>query len=231
MRDRSGALGGRDAHGAVCAVSALRAADARRRGTRAGPDAARPRRAGERLQRRPAGRPRVCRGDGAPAGRLGPDLGAHAALRARRPCEPRSVPGGCAPPRPRRRSVPRWFRAFLADAAEQAGRAETIDGDHFSSEEVDERIAEGRVGLWEVDGTVVHMTGHHGPSLGVARVGPVYTPRAHRGRGYASAAVAEVSRRLHDDGDGSASSPTRRTPRPTGSTRRSATGRSPTWRT
>ena len=118
------------------------------------------------------------------------------------PCEPRSVPGAL------RRATAKdaelclaWFRAFLADAAEQAGRAEAIDGaEHFSAEEVDERIAGGRVWLWEADGTVVHLTGHHGPSLGVARVGPVYTPRAHRGRGYASAAVAEVSRRLRDQG-------------------------------
>ena len=36
--------------------------------------------------------------------------------------------------------------------------------------------------------------------FGVARIGPVYTPREHRGRGYASAAVAEVSRRLLDEG-------------------------------
>jgi predicted GNAT family acetyltransferase len=32
------------------------------------------------------------------------------------------------------------------------------------------------------------------------RVGPVYTPPACRGRGYASAAVASLSQRLLDDG-------------------------------
>jgi predicted GNAT family acetyltransferase len=44
------------------------------------------------------------------------------------------------------------------------------------------------------------MTGQTSPSFGVARVGPVYTPREHRGNGYAGAAVAGVSRRLVADG-------------------------------
>ena len=34
----------------------------------------------------------------------------------------------------------------------------------------------------------------------MARVGPVYTPPEHRGRGYASAAVAGVSERLLEQG-------------------------------
>lgn len=46
----------------------------------------------------------------------------------------------------------------------------------------------------------VHVTGVNPPSFGVARIGPVYTPAEHRGRGYASAAVAAVSRRLLADG-------------------------------
>lgn len=35
---------------------------------------------------------------------------------------------------------------------------------------------------------------------GVSRIGPVYTPRERRGRGYASAAVAQVSRMLCNQG-------------------------------
>ena len=38
------------------------------------------------------------------------------------------------------------------------------------------------------------------PSFGVARVGPVYTPAAHRGHGYATALTAHVSRVLSDSG-------------------------------
>ena len=47
---------------------------------------------------------------------------------------------------------------------------------------------------------VVHLTGANPPAYGVARVGPVYTPAAHRGRGYASAAVAQVSRHFLERG-------------------------------
>jgi GNAT superfamily N-acetyltransferase len=94
-----------------------------------------------------------------------------------------------------------WFLAFAADAAEQAGRSEE-DGheEYHTREDMLDRIAGGRVWLWEVDGEPVHLTGFNPPSFGVARVGPVYTPRVHRGRGYASAAVAAVSRKLLDEG-------------------------------
>ena len=42
--------------------------------------------------------------------------------------------------------------------------------------------------------------GFNAPSFGVARVGPVYTPGAHRGHGYASVLTAHVSRLLRDSG-------------------------------
>jgi hypothetical protein len=90
-----------------------------------------------------------------------------------------------------------WFHAFAADAAEQAGRGhEPGDGEYFTRDDMLERITQGRVRLWEVDGEPVHLTGFNAPSFGVARVGPVYTPREHRGRGYAGAGVAAVSREL-----------------------------------
>ena len=43
-------------------------------------------------------------------------------------------------------------------------------------------------------------TGASPPSFGVARVGPVYTPPAQRGRGWASNAVAGISRRIQAEG-------------------------------
>ncbi len=39
------------------------------------------------------------------------------------------------------------------------------------------------------------MAGSQPPSFGAVRVGPVYTPPAHRGHGYGGAATAEVARR------------------------------------
>ena len=95
-----------------------------------------------------------------------------------------------------------WFRAFHADAAEQAGRLQAgIDGEQFEEKEIAQRIDEGRIWLWE-DGlaTPVSLVGFNAPSFGVARVGPVYTPGAHRGHGYASVLTAHVSRLLRDSG-------------------------------
>jgi GNAT superfamily N-acetyltransferase len=95
-----------------------------------------------------------------------------------------------------------WFRAFHADAAEQAGRlAPNAAGEQFDDEEIGRRIDEGRIWLWEDGlGTPVSLVGFNPPSFGVARVGPVYTPGAHRGHGYASVLTAHVSRLLRDTG-------------------------------
>jgi RimJ/RimL family protein N-acetyltransferase len=89
-----------------------------------------------------------------------------------------------------------WFRDFGRAAAEQAGRTEPHGGsaETFTLADALVRIREGVVWLWEdATGDVVHLTAANPPAYGVARIGPVYTPVEHRGRGYASAAVAAVS--------------------------------------
>jgi GNAT superfamily N-acetyltransferase len=95
-----------------------------------------------------------------------------------------------------------WFRAFHADAAAQAGRLEPErEGEQFDEADIAGRIAAGRIWLWEdMLGTPVSLVGFNAPSFGVARVGPVYTPGAHRGHGFASALTAHVSRLLRDSG-------------------------------
>lgn len=95
-----------------------------------------------------------------------------------------------------------WFRAFGVDAAEQAGRSEPHHGmEAFTLDDMLVRIKEGSIWFWEDDrGRRVHLTGANPPANGVTRIGPVYTPRAHRGRGYAGAAVAEVSRQHLEQG-------------------------------
>ncbi len=58
----------------------------------------------------------------------------------------------------------------------------------------------GDVFLWDVSGAPVSMACSHRMAPEGARVGPVFTPPAERGRGYASAAVATLTTRLLDDG-------------------------------
>jgi predicted GNAT family acetyltransferase len=54
--------------------------------------------------------------------------------------------------------------------------------------------------LWEDDGRPVSVTGFGSPTPTGMRIGPVYTPPELRGRGYASALVAEVSQARLDEG-------------------------------
>ena len=90
-----------------------------------------------------------------------------------------------------------WFTAFHTEADEQAGREPDPDsGEHNTLDSVLVRIREGVEWLWELsDGTIAHLSGSGLPSYGVSRIGPVYTPREHRGRGIASYVVGELTRR------------------------------------
>lgn len=90
-----------------------------------------------------------------------------------------------------------WFTAFHEEADEQAGREpDPASGEHNTLEDTLVRIREGVEWLWETpEGEVVHLSGASLPSFGVSRVGPVFTPRQHRGTGIASYVVAELTRR------------------------------------
>jgi predicted GNAT family acetyltransferase len=95
-----------------------------------------------------------------------------------------------------------WFEAFMGDADEQAGRPRGSSAHEAPDEdELLRRLRDGTVWLWvDQAGEPVHLTGANPPAFGVARVGPVYTPPERRGRGWASAAVAEVSALLQQQG-------------------------------
>jgi predicted GNAT family acetyltransferase len=54
------------------------------------------------------------------------------------------------------------------------------------------RLGDDLLWLWD-DGGPRSLVGCGGYTTTGARIGPVYTPREHRGRGYASAATAAVS--------------------------------------
>ena len=60
-------------------------------------------------------------------------------------------------------------------------------------------VGEGRMYVWE-DGVPVSMAGWAGLTPGGVRIGYVYTPPEYRGRGYASACVADLSQLLLDLG-------------------------------
>jgi hypothetical protein len=85
-----------------------------------------------------------------------------------------------------------WVRAFHDEAGGILTSAE---------EAVDFRLGEeyGGLVIWW-DGSPVSMAGYGGPTPNGARVGPVYTPRELRGRGYASACTAALTKRLLDSG-------------------------------
>lgn len=91
-----------------------------------------------------------------------------------------------------------WFAAFARDMDRQAGRLPGQTQHALPDREsMLRRFDDQGVWLWlDATGAPVHLTGVNSPAFGVARVGPVYTPPAQRGHGWASNAVAEVSRRL-----------------------------------
>lgn len=98
--------------------------------------------------------------------------------------------------------VTEWFSAFMGDADEMAGRPRDASPHEVPERaEMLRRLRGGRFWLWVNEtGDPVHLTMANPPSFGVVRLGPVYTPPAQRGRGWASNAVAEVSRRVQAEG-------------------------------
>jgi predicted GNAT family acetyltransferase len=80
-----------------------------------------------------------------------------------------------------------WYHQFGIDAGLPM---------HDIPTSVADRVANGALYLWEVDGAAVSMAGHANlvstPAGAVGRVGPVYTPADQRGHGYGSAVTAAV---------------------------------------
>jgi predicted GNAT family acetyltransferase len=87
----------------------------------------------------------------------------------------------------------RWMRDFEAEALTAMVRDE-----HAVERAVDARLVDGDstgFALWEAGGRPASLCGWT-RIPGGARVGPVYTPLADRGRGFASNLVADVSSRM-----------------------------------
>ena len=78
-----------------------------------------------------------------------------------------------------------WLTAFRAEA-DPAGAP-------VHRAMVDERIGYGGLTVWETGDGPVSLAGRTRAVAGQARIGPVYTPPEHRGRGYGGAVTTAVS--------------------------------------
>ena len=88
-----------------------------------------------------------------------------------------------------------WFDAFATEARHQAGAT----GDALFTSFVDDPVR--RLYLWTSPaGEAVSMAGRSGRTPTGVRIGPVYTPPEHRGRGYGEALVAAASQRELEEG-------------------------------
>ncbi|UYM06115.1 GNAT family N-acetyltransferase [Solicola gregarius] len=85
--------------------------------------------------------------------------------------------------------VHEWSAAFMREAMGEDRQPR-----------LDDEIADGRLGIWQHAGHPVSIAYASRSLAGVSRVSGVFTPREHRGNGYASACVAAVSRRVLDGG-------------------------------
>jgi len=83
-----------------------------------------------------------------------------------------------------------WVNGFVADTGVPAPVRTDLE----------ERIAAGRLWVWQVDDQPVSMAGTQVPVGGVARVSLVYTPPQQRSRGWAAACTAGVTALQHQRG-------------------------------
>ncbi len=114
---------------------------------------------------------------------------------AREALPPAGVPGVYREYRPEdREAVAAWMDAFVEEALTEAPPARRESGEEW----IARRSADPDAGIaiWEDGGVAVSLAGYSSPTPNGIRVGPVYTPPELRGRGYASAVVAELTARL-----------------------------------
>jgi predicted GNAT family acetyltransferase len=83
-----------------------------------------------------------------------------------------------------------WFRGFAVEIGDPPREEAAI---------VDWRVAQGQVWVWD-DGRPVAFAAFTDPVFEVARIGPVYTPKDARGRGYATGLVTAMSAHVRDRG-------------------------------
>jgi len=103
--------------------------------------------------------------------------------------------GSLVPPDPAPEGIARLAGAADRDVVRSFvdAFADDVSQPRQSHQLTDDRVEAGGVMLWEVDGEPVSMAGVSDPAGGVARVGPVYTPKDRRGRGYGGGVTAAVT--------------------------------------
>jgi len=85
--------------------------------------------------------------------------------------------------------VVEWAKGFERDTGSAIPTSDVLSA----------RIADELIWLWD-DGGPVSMAGYTVPIAEVSRIGHVYTPPEHRGRGYAAACTAGISQVAFDHG-------------------------------
>lgn len=93
------------------------------------------------------------------------------------------------------KTVASWILKFAQDALPKSEQMTQADAEKRAAES----IASERLMVWDVDGVARAQAGFSG-TANVARINMVYTPPEERGRGYASAVVADISQRQLDAG-------------------------------
>jgi predicted GNAT family acetyltransferase len=89
--------------------------------------------------------------------------------------------------------IARWCYAFTLEVFKTADEAE-------ARQVAEQRTRDGDIFVWEDDGQVVSMAMKTRPTRRGISVSYVYTPPELRGKGYATACVAELSRQLLQSG-------------------------------
>lgn len=86
-----------------------------------------------------------------------------------------------------------WHHGFILDCKLQGDRQSAIDACDLGLRSASRYV-------WQVGDDIVSMVGFGGPTPSGIRISWVYTPPEYRGRGYASAVVAAMSRKLLGEG-------------------------------
>jgi predicted GNAT family acetyltransferase len=118
----------------------------------------------------------------------------HGIYELREVMEVPSAPGGARPVTPEdREQVIAWAIAFadevLPEETDRERHVRLIDARLRATDDAG-------LWLWEDGGDPVSLSGYGGSTPNGIRIGPVYTPPEHRGRGYATSLVTQQSRWL-----------------------------------